>query len=61
MINHNLLIVASSKVIAANSVVDNVTEDCFLLYQDMSMMPKNWHMPLVLFLSTLQPPKLASK
>jgi hypothetical protein len=37
------------------SAVDRATEVCFLELQDTRDLPKNWHIPDVLFLSTLHP------
>ena len=42
------------------SAVDSATEFCFLEVQETSACPKNWHVPDVLFLSILHPPKSAS-
>jgi len=43
------------------SAVDNATQACFLLCQDIQLDPSKWHVPLVLFLSTLQPAKSESE
>jgi len=42
-------------------VVDKATHACFLLCHDMRLDPSRWHVPLVLFLSSLQPAKSESK
>ena len=42
-------------------VVNNATLTCFLQFQDTRELPKRWHVPLVLFLSTLHPAKLESE
>ena len=43
------------------SVVDNATHACFLLCHETKLDPSKWHVPLVLFLSILQPAKSESK
>ena len=43
------------------SAIDNVTEFCFLENHKISLVPKTWQVPEVLFLSTLHPTKLASE
>ena len=43
------------------SAVDNATHACFLLCQDIKLDPNRWHVPLVLFLSILQPAKSESE
>jgi len=43
------------------SAVDNATQACFLLCQDIKLDLSKWHVPLVLFLSTLQPAKSESE
>ena len=43
------------------SVVDSATEFYFLLNQEIRLTPKNWQVPLVLFLSNLHPIKSASE
>jgi hypothetical protein len=35
--------------------VDKATEFCFLELQDTKDLPRNWQVPIILFLSTLQP------
>ena len=41
--------------------VDNATLFCFLLFQETSADPMNWHVPLVLFLSVFYPAKFESE
>ena len=43
------------------SAVDSTTEFCFLLNQEIRLLPKNWQAPFVLFLSSLQPAKSESE
>jgi len=43
--------------IYSTSVVDKATHACFLLCHDIRLDPSRWHVPLVLFLSNLQPAK----
>ena len=43
------------------SVVDKATLCCFFENHDMSMFPRNWQVPKVLFLSNLQLTKSASE
>ena len=56
-------ICAQHKLVAmySASAVDKATKFCFLLCHETSECPRKWQVPLVLFLSTLQPAKLASK
>ena len=56
-------ICAQHKPIAMYSAfaVDKATKFCFLLCHETSECPKKWQVPLVFFLSTLQPVKLTSK
>ena len=41
--------------------VESATQACFLQFQDTSELPKRWHVPLVLFLSSLHPTKSKSE
>jgi len=41
--------------------VDSTTQTCFLQFQDTKELPKRWHVPFVLFLSSLHPTKSESK
>jgi hypothetical protein len=43
------------------SAVDRATEVCFLELQDTRDLPRNWHVPDVLFLSTLHPAQSESE
>ena len=50
-----------STVIYSASTVDSATEFYFLLNQEIRLTPRNWKIPLVLFLSNLHPAKSASE
>jgi len=47
-------------VIYSASVVERATQACFLECHEIREQPKRWQVPLVLFLSVLQPPKSES-
>ena len=48
-------------VMYSASAVDSATEFCFLLNHEIRLTPKNWQVPLVLFLSNLHPAKSVSE
>ncbi|KAL2344596.1 hypothetical protein Fmac_005881 [Flemingia macrophylla] len=50
----------STAMYLALSAVERATQACFLLCHDTKHSPNIWHVPLVLFLSNLQPAKSAS-
>ena len=60
-LSHRICAQQLPAAIYSASAVDRATHACFLLCQEIRLEPRRWQVPLVLFLSSLQPTKSQSE